>query len=237
MSAPKPPLSAAQVAELRAARADGATLRDLGKQYDRSHETVRRILMQTGGDNRSAHKSIVSRTFGQLTVVGEAPPGASGSRRALCRCTCGNELVTWLCMLTQGRTADCGCQDVGRGRMLTHAGRTQSLMRWAEELRVNHRTLRLRLDRWGWSLEEALTTPAHGAYHGDRRRHGCGKRGSQNPRSVINEWRACGLVALVLMGRTIKDSACALGIETKAAYTVWQQLTWRHVFEPLEECA
>lgn len=38
-------------------------------------------------------------------------------------------------------------------------GRTQTLIEWSEEIGINYKTLRYRLDQ-GWSVERALTTPA-----------------------------------------------------------------------------
>ncbi len=51
----------------------------------------------------------------------------------------------------------------GRNRrtnhVLTHDGRTQPLVAWAEECGISHATIRHRLNR-GWSVERALTTKA-----------------------------------------------------------------------------
>lgn len=44
-------------------------------------------------------------------------------------------------------------------RHITHEGRTQLLIEWAEELSVPIRVLHGRLNRLGWSVERALTTP------------------------------------------------------------------------------
>ena len=38
-------------------------------------------------------------------------------------------------------------------------GRTQTLMQWADELGINWSTLCHRIDRYGWSVERAFTTP------------------------------------------------------------------------------
>lgn len=43
--------------------------------------------------------------------------------------------------------------------MLTHAGRTQLLVVWAEEIGIPAAVIRERLSRYGWSVEKALTTP------------------------------------------------------------------------------
>lgn len=46
-----------------------------------------------------------------------------------------------------------------RTHLLTAFGKTQSMMQWAEEYGLNWFTLRERIDRCGWSIEDALTEP------------------------------------------------------------------------------
>lgn len=46
-----------------------------------------------------------------------------------------------------------------RVRALTFDGRTMSIKAWSAEVRVPAPTLRDRLDKCGWSVEKALTTP------------------------------------------------------------------------------
>lgn len=43
-------------------------------------------------------------------------------------------------------------------RLLTFQGRTQTLMQWAEETGLKRETISKRLDRLGWSVEDALST-------------------------------------------------------------------------------
>ena len=45
-------------------------------------------------------------------------------------------------------------------RVLTFYGKTKCLSEWAESLGIQRKTLAMRLDKLGWSLEKALTTPA-----------------------------------------------------------------------------
>jgi len=45
-------------------------------------------------------------------------------------------------------------------KQYTYKGRTQSLSQWAREMGINLFTLYSRINRLGWSLEEALTTAA-----------------------------------------------------------------------------
>ena len=44
-------------------------------------------------------------------------------------------------------------------RYLTFNGKTQTLQQWADELEVDSRTLRSRIDKYGWTAEKALATP------------------------------------------------------------------------------
>jgi hypothetical protein len=46
-----------------------------------------------------------------------------------------------------------------RNRLLTHNGKTLCLAEWAEITGIGSTTIRRRLDYYGWSVEEALTTP------------------------------------------------------------------------------
>ena len=48
---------------------------------------------------------------------------------------------------------------------LTYNGKTQSITKWAEEVGLNRPALYDRINRHGWSVEEALTIPA-----GERRK-------------------------------------------------------------------
>lgn len=46
-------------------------------------------------------------------------------------------------------------------RMLTYAGKTQTLEQWARETGINRQTIRNRIDKFHWSVEKALTTKTH----------------------------------------------------------------------------
>lgn len=83
-------------------------------------------------------------------------------------------------------------------RMLTHAGQTLSLDKWADLRGLAVETIRCRLDRLQWPVERALDTPA------DRRFRRGGRPRSDVPRAVPNlrhdkptgrafsRWRAFG---------------------------------------------
>jgi hypothetical protein len=51
------------------------------------------------------------------------------------------------------------CRNTRQNRVLTFAGRSQTLGAWAEELGINHQTISQRLNACGWSVEKALSTP------------------------------------------------------------------------------
>jgi len=44
-------------------------------------------------------------------------------------------------------------------RFLTYNGKTQTLTEWSLEIGIPYGTLRSRIDQYGWSVEESLTTP------------------------------------------------------------------------------
>ena len=44
-------------------------------------------------------------------------------------------------------------------RYITYNGKTQTMKQWADELNINYRTLKSRLNILGWSVENALNTP------------------------------------------------------------------------------
>lgn len=44
-------------------------------------------------------------------------------------------------------------------RPITHNGKTQLLIEWAEETGIDRKTITSRIDRHGWSIERSLTTP------------------------------------------------------------------------------
>jgi hypothetical protein len=54
-------------------------------------------------------KNHIGKTYGRLTVIGEAEMAAGYKRRLICRCSCGNEVVVLAGNLTRGHTTSCGC--------------------------------------------------------------------------------------------------------------------------------
>ena len=44
-------------------------------------------------------------------------------------------------------------------RMMTYNGKTQCLSDWASELKIDRRTISKRIDKLGWTVEKALSTP------------------------------------------------------------------------------
>lgn len=51
----------------------------------------------------------VGDVFGRLTVVLPATPSAHRQKRWLCKCVCGEKIVTRATCLTEGYTSSCGC--------------------------------------------------------------------------------------------------------------------------------
>lgn len=49
--------------------------------------------------------------------------------------------------------------------LISFNGKTQTMAQWADELGINHKTLRSRFSTLRWSTEEALTTPVARRHH------------------------------------------------------------------------
>ena len=45
-------------------------------------------------------------------------------------------------------------------RFITFGGETLTLAQWSERLGFSHGVITTRIDRYGWSVEKALTTPS-----------------------------------------------------------------------------
>lgn len=60
-------------------------------------------------------------------------------------------------------------------RLLAMNGEVKTLNQWARQYRLHHATIQDRLDKYGWSVEEALTTPA-------LTRRECGQRAQRSRR-------------------------------------------------------
>jgi hypothetical protein len=63
--------------------------------------------------------------------------------------------VQWVDMTTQARNRS-------NNRMLTYQERKQTLIEWSEETGIDRTTITARIDRLGWSVQRALTTPVRG---------------------------------------------------------------------------
>ncbi len=62
------------------------------------------------------------------------------------------ENCRWATPKEQGR-------NTRKNRFLTFKGNKKTISEWAEELDISESTLRCRLDRFGWTIKKALTTP------------------------------------------------------------------------------
>jgi hypothetical protein len=60
----------------------------------------------------------------------------------------------------EGQTGDQQANNKGSNRLLSAFGRTQTIQQWCDEIHINRGTLLSRLDRYGWTVERALSTPA-----------------------------------------------------------------------------
>lgn len=57
-------------------------------------------------------------------------------------------------------------------RFLTYNGKTQTMTQWARELGMNRKTLSYRIDKCGWSIEKAMTTPVMNSKKKEGKQHG-----------------------------------------------------------------
>lgn len=58
----------------------------------------------------------------------------------------------WITMKEQSRNKS-------NNRYLSYNGKTQCIVDWANEVKIDRRTITRRIDIFGWSVEKALTTP------------------------------------------------------------------------------
>lgn len=56
------------------------------------------------------------------------------------------------------------CRNKRNNRLLTFRGERRTLMEWSELLGIDRKTVSCRIDRFGWSIERALTTPPRKTY-------------------------------------------------------------------------
>ncbi len=61
-------------------------------------------------------KDLIGKKFGKLTVIKRAENDKRGNARWLCKCDCGNEIITLGYPLTKGITKACGCLKGNKNR-------------------------------------------------------------------------------------------------------------------------
>lgn len=221
-------LTEAQLADLRARRATGETLRALAKAYSYSVEGIRQLLLATGGDPKPAPEDLarylIGQRFGRLTIRCAAKSDPKGRRRVLCRCDCGNEKIIPLTSLKNKESQSCGCRKgewarEHRSHRITFQGRTQRLQEWCRELGLKRVTLSRRLTL-GWPIEVALTTPVNGAYGVLTGRQ----------RFRIDPWTAVGIMAELLTGKNFRQVAERREIARGTVESVWYGRIRRDLF-------
>ena len=104
-------------------------------------------------------KDLTGQRFGRLFVL--YPTDKRVNRRVVwhCICDCGNykdvvgsycpENCIWVTMKEQENNKR-------NNHFLTYDGVTKTLAQWSEELGINYGTLKSRINKLGWTTEEAL---------------------------------------------------------------------------------
>ena len=133
-----------------------------GLSRSRTHNCWCYLKQRTGNENNQAWADYGGRgiviedprwfTFDNfLADMGECPEGMTIDRinneRGYCKDNC-----RWSHSKEQGRNKR-------NNRILEHAGRRLCVAEWAEETGVSESLLRARINRLGWSVERAITTP------------------------------------------------------------------------------
>lgn len=162
-------LSNEDIQEVRQLRAEGASLRELGKRFSVSHETIRLHLL--GNDPKPKKPEIPAGTrFGHLQVMKYSQErGLRGARSVWCECDCQNLLCVTEKKLRNGDRKTCGMCDYTRlrpGKPVTIKGVTKKVCDWMKESSLSEHTIRMRRYR-GMSLEDALTRPLYYNYRGE----------------------------------------------------------------------
>ena len=86
-----------------------------------------------------------------LADMGERPSGMTLERRDNNLGYCP-ENCSWQSRKVQSN-------NTRNNRLITFKGKTQNLASWSEELGIKSDTIRQRIDVYGWSIEDALSTP------------------------------------------------------------------------------
>jgi len=64
---------------------------------------------------------LTAQRFTKLLVLGEEANGAKKSRRWLCRCICGNDVIVCQISLLNGKAYSCGCASIQKARIAAKA--------------------------------------------------------------------------------------------------------------------
>lgn len=119
-----------------------------------------------------------------LADMGPRPSTKHSLDRINCNLGYSPENCRWTTMKTQNRNKQ-------GNALLTHNGKTQCLSAWAEETGLSIQVIRARIQNHGWTVEQALTTPAGHTCNWRRAAHKDAAKFEYNGQcKTLREWAA-----------------------------------------------
>lgn len=103
---------------------------------------------------------------------------------------------------------------------ITFNGKTQILKDWADELGLSEQVIHRRLNKCGWSVEDALTIPVNGR---------SGLDGSNNGKAKLDEWSVKWIKRMLKAGNKGRYLADIFGVNESAISSIKSGQRWSQV--------
>jgi len=104
-------------------------------------------------------------------------------------------------------------------RWLEFNGQTKILADWGKEYGVHPDNIARRIDRFGWSIEDAITKP-QGSTKGEK---------SRGKYSSLNEWQVVWIKKMLSVGNSQRYLAEIFGVSNQVISCINRGITWKHV--------